>query len=81
MPASTIPAVAQAVREQRAGQPVLERSRRMDRLIREVDVDSPLDGQREGVQMGVGRTVGIGLETAYRLVGPVARRLGSATVR
>ena len=58
------PAVAQAVQEQRARQPMLQRAGGMHRLVLEVEVDAPLDRQREGVQMGVGRAIRVGLDAA-----------------
>ena len=75
------PAVAQAVEEQRAGESMLQRPRRVDRLVLEVEVDSPVRGQREGVQVRVGRAVLVGLDATDRLVGPLPRAEALATVR
>lgn len=58
------PAIAQAVQEQRAGESVLEAARRVGRLVLEVQVDAPVLRQRESQQVGVGRTVGVGLDLA-----------------
>ena len=67
------PAVAQAVEEQRAGEPMLQRSRRMDGFVFQVEVDPPLGAQREYVQMRVGRAVGVGFDATNRLVRPLPR--------
>ena len=64
------PAVAQAVEEQRAGESMLEGARRVHRLVLQVEIDAPLGRKREGVQMGVGRPVGVRLEPGDRLVRP-----------
>ena len=73
------PAVAQAVEEQRAGEPMLQRARRVDRLVLQVEVDAPLRGQREDVQMRVGRAVGVGFDATDRLVRPRSRIEAVAT--
>ena len=73
------PAVAQAVEEEGAGQPVLEAAGGVGRLVLEVQVDAPLLGQREAQQVGVGRAVGVGLDLADGFFEPVAvgrRRCG-----
>ena len=75
------PAVAEAVEEQRAREPVLERSRRVDRLVLQVEVDPPLRRQREDVQVRVGGAVGVGLDAPDRLVGPLARAQVPTIVR
>ena len=67
------PAIADAVQEQRAREPVLERSRRVDRLVLQVQIDVPVLGQRKGVQMRVGRPVGIGFDPPDGLVRPRSR--------
>ena len=75
------PAVAEAVEEQRPGEPVLQRSRRVDRLVLQVEVDAPLLRQREDVQMRVGRAIRVRLETADGLVRPLPRPGALTTVR
>ena len=70
------PAVAQAVQEQRACEPMLERSGRVHRLVLEVQVDVPVLGQRKGVQMRVGRPIGIGFDATDGLVRPRSRAAG-----
>jgi hypothetical protein len=64
------PAVAQGVQEERPGQPVLEAAGGMGRLVLQIQVHAPFLGQREPQQMGVGRTVGIGLNLADGLLQP-----------
>ena len=64
------PAVAKTVEEQRAGESMLEGARRVDRFVLQVEIDTPLGREREGVQMGVGRAVGIRLEQGHRLIRP-----------
>jgi hypothetical protein len=49
------PPVAQSVQEQRAGKAVLEGSRRVDGFVLQVEVDPPLGGKRQGMQVRVGR--------------------------
>ena len=70
------PAVAQAVEEERAGQPVLEAAGRVGRLVLEVEIDAPGLGQREAQQVGVRGAVGVGLDLADGLFepAPVGRR-------
>ena len=75
------PAVAQAVEEQRACESMLQRSRRVDRLVLQVEVDAPLLGQRKGVQMRVGRAIGVGFDATDRLVRPRSRTEALTTVR
>ena len=74
------PAVAQAIQEERTREPVLQRSRRVHRLVLQVQVDVPVLGQREGVQMRVGRPVGVGFDAAHRVVRPRSRADAPATV-
>ena len=61
---------AQAVQEQRAGQPVLEAAGRVRRLVLEIEVDAPLRRQRVDQQVRVGAAPGIGLDGGDRPVHP-----------
>ena len=56
------PAVAEPVEEQRARQPVLQRARRMGRLVLQVEVDAPGRRQRERHQVGVRRAPRVGFD-------------------
>ena len=61
---------AQAVEEQRPGQPVLEAAGRVGRLVLEVELDAPLRRQRIDQQVGVGAAVGVGLHRRDGAVHP-----------
>ena len=52
---------------------MLQRSRRVHRLVLQVEVDAPVLGQRKGVQMGVRRAIGVGLDPTDGLVRPRSR--------
>ncbi len=41
----------------------------MDRLVLQVEVDLPFRGQREGMQVGIGRPIGVRLEARDRIIG------------
>ena len=67
------PAVAQAIKEQRPGKPVLEAAGRMARLVLEIDRDIGQRGNRQRYEMRVGGSVEIGLDAADGPVHPLAR--------
>ena len=66
------PAVAEAVQEQRAREPVLQGAGGVDRLVLEVEIDAPALRQREDVQVRVGRAVGVGVDAPDGLVDPAS---------
>ena len=61
---------AQAVEEQRPGQPVLEAAGRVGRLVLQVELDPPLRRQRVDQQVGVGAAPGVGLDRRDGAVDP-----------
>src|SRR5699024_514544 len=65
------PAVGQPVQEEGTGEPVFETARRVDGLVLEIEVDTPLRGQGEHVQMGVRGAVRVRHDLAYCPVRPV----------
>src|SRR5699024_6563006 len=69
--------IAQGVEEQGTGQAVLERSGGVARLVLEVEVDSPLAGQRDLQQMGVRGPPRLGLHGVDGVDQPPA---GSAVI-
>ena len=75
------PAVAQSVQEQRARKAMLEGSRRVHGLVLHVEVDAPLNRERKGVQVRIGRAVGVSLEATDSLVCPHPRTEPLPTVQ